>query len=98
MNELECPACDSKNITPALTVKGFHLCNDCETLFEQEAREMDDGMDAVETQRQVYLAELAHIIETEKLTSAEATQLMYGEIASWLMVITGLLIAKTGQR
>ncbi len=51
-------------------------------------------LDAVEEQRQVYLTELAHIIETEKLTSAEATQLMFGEIASWLMVISLLLMAQ----
>ena len=58
----------------------------------------DSDYEVIEEQRQVYLIKLAKIIEEEKLTSAEATQLMFAEIASWLMVIASVLIVKTGQR
>ncbi len=42
-------------------------------------------------ERQEYLAELAMIVEEERLTPEQATQLMFGEIASWLMVIARTL-------
>ncbi len=40
-----------------------------------------------EYERQQYLISLAKIIEEEKLSPAQATQLLFGEIASWLMVL-----------
>ncbi len=42
----------------------------------------------VEKERAIYLIELANIIEEEKLSPEQATQLMSAEIASWLMVIS----------
>jgi hypothetical protein len=49
---------------------------------------MNDG---IEYERQRYLLDLAKIVEEEKLAPAQATQLMFSEIASWLMVIAKLL-------
>jgi hypothetical protein len=45
----------------------------------------------LEAARQQYLIELAVIIKEEKLSPVEATGLMFGEIASWLMTISGQL-------
>ena len=45
----------------------------------------------LEQKRQLYLLKLAQIISEEELTPAEATQLAFAEIASWLAVIAELL-------
>ena len=45
----------------------------------------------LEQRRQKYLMTLADIIIEEKLLPEESIALMYGEIASWLMVIANII-------
>ena len=74
---IKCPQCDQTVLSPDI---GPTVCKNC-------GWGLETTMERLEERRQQYLIELAKIIEEEGLTSVAATQLMFAEIASWLMVI-----------